>query len=595
VRRAAEQALLATGKPHAASVWRNVAAWLDHYSAQWVAAHVEACEATRVKGEQSEQALDLRMSCLERRRKELGAFTKLLGEKAEGEVLDRALSAAQGLSPVSGCANVEALRARPLLPEDEPRRTQAEALRQQLAEIQALTATGQYTRGLSRAKEALGVAQGLGFPPLTAETLIAVGVLEERTGDKAAAMKTLLEGVLAAHAADRPELASDGYIELVFASQEQPEEALRWARFASALVTAAGDPPMLRARLLNNESFALNVKGEMPAAFERLSQAATLWERALGPDNPQLAAILANMGMVLQRLGRSPEAIPLVKRALSIEERTMGPDYSGLAVTLDTLATNQITLGDYAAGRESAARAMAIVERTLGPEHPWMMGVLVTRSVALHNEGRYAEALEDLQRSLALSQKLDGPDHPTSFAILINIAEVLDAQGRHAEAFKQAEHANQILQKSFGPDHERLGDGLNVMGHALLAQGQAARALEHFQRALAIREKLGPDSMYPGYDLTGVGRCWLELHQPAKALAPLERAVRLLQPADPAVLAEAQFALAKALGALGKEPARARGLAEEARARLSQAGPRQASLRAEVDTWLASHPPSPGP
>jgi tetratricopeptide (TPR) repeat protein len=595
-RRAVEQALLATGKPHAANVWRSVAAWLDQYSGQWVAAHVEACEATRVKGEQSEQALDLRMGCLERRRKELGAFTKLLGEKVEDEVLDRALPAAQGLVSVDGCADVEALRARPLLPEGEPRRSQAEALRQRLAEIQALTSTGQYVRALAIAKEALGEAKSLGFAPLEAETLINVGVLQERTGDKAASAKTLLAGVLAAHAADRPELASDGYIELVFTSQEQPEEALRWGQFASALVTAIGDPPQLRARLLNNEAFALQVKGELPAAYERLKQSAVLWERALGPDNPQLAVILSNMGIMLQQLGRSSEAIPLVKRALSIEERTMGPDYSGLAATLDTLAGNQITLGEYAAGRESASRALSIVERSLGPEHPWVPAVLNTLGAALSQEGRSTEALEAFQRSLALFQKLQGPEDPAASATLINIAEMLNFEGRYAEAFSHAERAHLLFQKALGPGHARLADSLNAMGNALLGQGQVARAMEHYQRALAIREKaLGPDSMFLGHDLRGIARCWLELRQPAKALAPLERALRLQQDAAPTDLADTQFILAKALGALGQEPARARALAEEARARLSRAGPRHASLLAEVDTWLASHPSTPRP
>jgi hypothetical protein len=95
--------------------------------------------------------------------------------------------------------------------------------------------------------------------------------------------------------------------------------------------------------------------------------------------------------------------------------------------------------------------------------------------------------------------------------------------------------------------------------------------------------------MFLGYDLTGMGRCWVELHQPAKSLAPLERALRLLQAAAPTDLAKTQFALAKALGVLAQEPARARGLAEEARARLSRAGPHQDSLLAEVDKWLAGH------
>ncbi|HEX8536124.1 MAG TPA: serine/threonine-protein kinase, partial [Cystobacter sp.] len=61
------QAFQATGKPNAEESWSRTAQVLDTYAGDWAAMHVEACEATRVRGEQSDAVLSLRMACLERR------------------------------------------------------------------------------------------------------------------------------------------------------------------------------------------------------------------------------------------------------------------------------------------------------------------------------------------------------------------------------------------------------------------------------------------------------------------------------------------------------------------------------------------------
>src|SRR5262249_6870914 len=53
-RRKMEQAFLSTGKPYAAFALEATARELDTYAARWVAMHREACEATRLRGEQSE-------------------------------------------------------------------------------------------------------------------------------------------------------------------------------------------------------------------------------------------------------------------------------------------------------------------------------------------------------------------------------------------------------------------------------------------------------------------------------------------------------------------------------------------------------------
>ena len=63
-----------------------------------------------MRGEQSAEVLDLRMSCLQERLGGLRALTDVFSE-ANGEVVENAVSAANALAPLDRCADVPLLRA----------------------------------------------------------------------------------------------------------------------------------------------------------------------------------------------------------------------------------------------------------------------------------------------------------------------------------------------------------------------------------------------------------------------------------------------------------------------------------------------------
>ncbi len=80
-RASVEQALRASGRDESlAYVLRT----LDAYRESWSRAEVDTCAATRVRGEQSERLLDLRMACLDDRRRSLGRTVSLPGGVAQG-------------------------------------------------------------------------------------------------------------------------------------------------------------------------------------------------------------------------------------------------------------------------------------------------------------------------------------------------------------------------------------------------------------------------------------------------------------------------------------------------------------------------------
>src|SRR5581483_8535389 len=86
-----------------------VSSHLDKYTADWASMFQEACEA-RLRGEQSETVMSLRMICLDGRLREVRALTRLLSE-GDPQVLSKAVDAVNSLSGLSSCADVALLTA----------------------------------------------------------------------------------------------------------------------------------------------------------------------------------------------------------------------------------------------------------------------------------------------------------------------------------------------------------------------------------------------------------------------------------------------------------------------------------------------------
>jgi eukaryotic-like serine/threonine-protein kinase len=141
-RAAMRSAFTATGRPFAESVYASASRTLDLYASGWAAMDREACEATRVRGEQPEELLDLRTRCLEDRRRAMGALTGLFA-RADAVIVQQALSAAGALQPVSSCAASEVKKPR-VRPPAQEQRAAVDGLRAQMAETRALIDSGMY-------------------------------------------------------------------------------------------------------------------------------------------------------------------------------------------------------------------------------------------------------------------------------------------------------------------------------------------------------------------------------------------------------------------------------------------------------------------
>ena len=185
------RAFMAVQKPFAGIAWQGARAVLDDYAREWARVYQDSCEATHVRGEQSANLLDLRMACLNDRRKDLGAVADVFAH-ADVPVVTNALAAAQALPSLAYCSDASALRAR-IQPPDGATAQQVASIRQDLASVRAMVSAGKQRDAAARAHELADAADKLGYVPLQAEALLVNGQVRDSVGDYAGAEGSLFE------------------------------------------------------------------------------------------------------------------------------------------------------------------------------------------------------------------------------------------------------------------------------------------------------------------------------------------------------------------------------------------------------------------
>src|SRR6185312_1128157 len=166
---------LASGLADSAKVWSRLASVLDDHLAQWTSMYRDACEATHVRGEQSAEVLDLRMTCLAENLDEVRAFTDALAT-ADRAGLNRAVATANSLSPVRQCADVKNLRLQVPLPADPKMRAEVDHLQQDLQTAEALRIFGYTAKAEQSLTTILSEARKVQYGPVIALALLRLGM-----------------------------------------------------------------------------------------------------------------------------------------------------------------------------------------------------------------------------------------------------------------------------------------------------------------------------------------------------------------------------------------------------------------------------------
>jgi tetratricopeptide (TPR) repeat protein/predicted Ser/Thr protein kinase len=407
---AVRRAFIATGKRYAADSFALVKSTLDRYVTAWDRMHREACEATNVRGEQSADALDLRMSCLADRLSEVRALAAVLKD-ADGDVVGKAVAASQSLRPIDQCADVATLRS-VIKPADDPavRRAVAET-RNQLADVKVLTSAGRYNKAMEKTGEVAEAALATKYQPVMAEALMQLGELHADTGDGPKAEISLEQAVWLAEASRHDMVAAQSATDLIYAVgylQARFVDGERWARLAAAALGRLGPGhDVIAAWRANNLALVYLKQGRFEDSLASSTEAVSLKIRALGAAHFDVATSELNLAQSLFALGRIDEAIARNQHALTITRTALGPNHPQIAMGLVNAAEFMNAKQRYGEAREMANQAIAIWEGESGSDQPFLGYPLTAIGVSLVDDGQPALAIPYLERALKIRDTKD--------------------------------------------------------------------------------------------------------------------------------------------------------------------------------------------
>ncbi|HET6583899.1 MAG TPA: serine/threonine-protein kinase [Nannocystaceae bacterium] len=440
----------ASGHADGAAKWEAIDATIAKWTDAWSTMHLEACEATTVRHEQSAELMDMRMHCLDRAAQALDASLRTL-EQPDANTVARAESVAAALPRVEHCADLERVRAM-ATPVDH--RDAVARLAGELATIEALTRLGKYREALSVAEALIARAQAEDAQRVLAEAQFRAASLRSKLDDPRGAEKGYVAAVVAARASGHDEVAMWGAINLVYNigyEQRRPDDARLWVEAAESAVAKSAnvEAEATLADYIGSVEFA---KGDYEAALVQYERGIALEEKLSGPDHPDVASKLHNLGGTLARLGRHEEALALRQRSLAIMLKHRGPDHPQVADHTRGVGAELLALDRFEEAREMFARALEIRRAAYGEQHSAVGTSLDDMGVVLDELERDDEAVRSFEQALAIREKVLPPDHPDIAATMVRLAKVHEQHGRRSEAAALYERALAIRTRALGAD-----------------------------------------------------------------------------------------------------------------------------------------------
>jgi hypothetical protein len=556
--------------------------------------HTDACEATRVRGEQSDELLSLRMLCLDRRLTEVRTLTGLLAA-ADADGVTKAVDAALGLTSVAACANLEALRMPVRAPEGSEQAAAARDIETVLAQAKFLASLGRHEEGLAEATRAAERARALGHPPTEAEALETLGAIQLEAVDPKAAESSLREAYATAQAGRHDRTAARAAIALVFVVGSQlfqAEAGREWAFHARAALKRWGADPELEGALHANFGSLLYNAGDFAAARAEYAASLAVREQAFGAEHRHTVQSLELVAMAASAQGDAEAAREHLRRATELSRRLFGAKHPAYGALLARTG-NQAMMEDRAVEAEALfAEALAIVEAARGKDHPQVALILLHMSGALRKLGKARASLDAARRALRSFEATEGA-RPLVADARSAIGNAESELGNFDAALVAHRAALAIYEEVFGPEHEGVGNPLEGLGDVFLRRGDVAAALDHYERALALREKAqGAEFIDNAFALAGIGEAHVVRGEAAAAIPPLERAQALLAKHRvlPSLLARVRFLLARALWDAGQREDQALRLAARAEEGFRSLGTPVGDADAKrVGDWLANH------
>ncbi len=477
------QAFAHTGLIYASDAASAVLREIDAYANQLARSSDGACAATRVRGEQSEEALDLRMACYDGRWREVGALLDLL-RKPDEDVVKSATKAARALSPLEDCADVAALRAPNPRPRDPDVLRKVEALQQQLVEAKARYDLGKSPEAASLADAALDDARKVGFVPLVArvEFWRARANADLSDSDKSIpGFRGAFADALASHE-DRVLKDSAARLAQEYIYARQPAEFEYWASVAQAAIDHGPPDEKLQSFLDHTRCVALWVPGKILTRLDCLEKNAAKVERLRPLDEWELTTL----GLAAADVGQFERGIEYARRGYEYSLNLNGPLHPRTLEMRMYQCKARLDSGDNETALAECGATLKAIQAEASEKTALVARMRMYVVDALTSAKRYDEARAELARARA-----SGADDSEA---LQTEAEIDVATGHPALALPHLREALADEAKELPPEHPDVIGSEVDLARALIAHGDVkeARTLLESTQAAAAHAELNP-------------------------------------------------------------------------------------------------------
>ncbi len=585
-----ERAFATTKLPMATPAARAAIAELDRFAAAWRAEYLAACEATRVRGTQTDQQLALRMQCLRSRRGQLAAALDVLASPSEN-VLVNARSIVGTVPSPATCSDPTALEAS-AMPADPYVQRDAALIEVELARGAAQLAAQQHVVARTLTQSALERAQRLAYKPLLARAEHQLGQLELNWGDATAANTHLTRaGELAEEMGDHElrALALNGLGQMSL-KQGKLEDALRWSRYAEAALKRLDPQHPRLATVELDRAGVLAAQGDSTGAEAAFQHSIERSSKASGPTSDEVANARTLLAVFYVKQSNPARAIEELHRARAIWTERNGPRSIEVANTLDLEGHALAAQGRGDEALAAAKNGLDIMRDFYGEEHELVGTGYATIALALSQQGRHDEAIEYMKRSVAIGERLRGAADPIFAGKIGLLAYLYVNASRLDEGYAGFERANAIATEAYGGVHEELVIYANAMASVRQKQKRYDDALALLARSRSIVDKLQqPRSANLAEVLSRTASVHVDRDKPAEAIPLLDEALAIQAERGVAAgdVAWTRFHLARALWSEPAQRARSRELFQRAATDAAEAG--DAELVRRIDTWRTEH------
>jgi tetratricopeptide (TPR) repeat protein len=481
-RTALRDALTATRRANAEEAFGLLSGRLDAFQSAWVGMKQESCEATHVRGEQSEKVLALRNGCLEHKLAGAGALVTAFTRPDPASV-DRAAGAMP--DSLADCADTAALLGtEEKLPESPEARASIARLESEFAVARALAVAGRWQESRESGERLLGEARALGDGATLAKALRLTAFIlysQARTADQRRQGEAYLREAipLAANAGDDQLVArTASYLfNLLAYGQRRIQEAEAMLPHVEALVIRGGNRPEDRLELLFGQARMLTLRRKFPEATALFEQVIELSESVGGEWAAYGANARGEIGEIAMQQENYADAVRRMHAALAALEKVFGGQHPRILIALANLALAQSKVdGDAALATIGKMRELAA---TLPTEDWRAITIPFLEGQVREDRGDCAQALPHYREALVRFDATHGQGSSNSADVHARLGACLAATGQRSEALAQLERVLSIRRAK--------GESANVIAEAAyeLARVQAAHGARPADRARA--------------------------------------------------------------------------------------------------------------